>query len=90
MHDAKTLVYRLQFEPAVGFADVASGKQASMFPSSGRPLSLTITRDGRWASAGIQDQDKVVSLWIPDRGIEHVAATPMASKSDPAVPLGKP
>ena len=87
--DGKTLVYNLQFEPAVGFADVASGKQVAMVLLSGRPLSLTMTRDGRRAFAGIQDQDKVVFVSIPDHRIERIVSTPKGSGPDPAIPLGK-
>ena len=87
--DGRTLVYNLQFEPAVGFADIASGKQVATVQLSGRPLSLTMTRDGRRAFAGIQDQDKVVFVSIPDRKIERVVSTPKGSGPDPAIPLRK-
>jgi YVTN family beta-propeller protein len=85
--DGKTLIYNLQFEPGVGFADVASGKQVAVVPLSGRPLSLTMTRDGRRAFAGIQDQDKVVFLSVPGRKIERIIELPKDSGPDPAIPL---
>src|SRR5260370_36339719 len=85
--DGKTLVYNLQFEPAVGFADVASGKQIAMVPLSGRPLSLTMTRDGRRAFAGIQDQDKVVFISVADRKIERTIQLAKGSGPDPVIPL---
>ena len=88
--DGRTLVYNLQFEPAVGFADIASGKQVATVPLSGRPLSLTMTRDGRRAFAGIQDQDKVVFISVSERKIERVIETPKGSGPDPAIPLEKP
>lgn len=85
--DGRTLVYNLQFEPGVGFADVASGRQVATVALSGRPLSLTMTRDGRRAFAGVQDQDKVFFISVPDRKIERVVQTPKGTGPDPAIPL---
>ena len=85
--DGKTLVYNLQFEPAVGFADVASRKQVAQVPLTGRPLSLTMTRDGRRAFLGIQDQDKVVFVSVAERKIEKILELPKGSGPDPAIPL---
>ena len=87
--DGKTLVYNLGFEPGVGFADVASGRQTAMVPVSGRPLSLTMTRDGRRAFAGIQDQDKVFVISVRERKVERIFETPKGSGPDPAIPLGQ-
>lgn len=86
--DGRTLVFNLQFEPGVGIADVAIGKQMAQIPLSGRPLSLTMTKDGRWAFAGVQDQDKVFVISVPDRSIERVIQLPKGSGPDPAIPLG--
>ena len=85
--DGKTLVYNLQFEPAVGFADIASGKQVAMIPLTGRPLSLTMTNDGLRAFLGIQDQDKMVFVSVPQRRIEKTLNLPKGSGPDPAIPL---
>jgi DNA-binding beta-propeller fold protein YncE len=87
--DGRTLVYNLQYEPAVGFADIASGKQVAVVPLSGRPLSLTMTADGRRAFAGIQDQDKVVFVSVSERRIERVIELPKGSGPDPAIPLAR-
>ena len=85
--DGKTLVYNLQFEPAVGFADVSSGRQIATVALPGRPLSLTMTRDGRRVFAGVQDQDKVFFISVPDRKIERIIELPKGSGPDPAIPL---
>ena len=85
--DGKELVYNLQFDPGVGFADIASAKQVASVGLSGRPLSLTMTRDGRRAFAGIQDQDKVVFISVQGRRIERIIETPKGSGPDPAIPL---
>jgi YVTN family beta-propeller protein len=85
--DGKTLVYNLGFEPGVGFTDVASRKQVAAIPLPGRPLSLTMTRDGRRAFAGVQEQDKVFVISVAERRIERVIETPEGSGPDPAIPL---
>jgi YVTN family beta-propeller protein len=86
--DGRTLVYNLQFEPAIGIADVATGKQVAQVPVSGRPLSLTMTADGKYAFAGVQDQDKVFVLSVAERRIERVIELPKGSGPDPVIPLG--
>lgn len=86
--DGKTLIYNLQYEPGVGFADIAAGKQTASVALTGRPLSLTLTKDGKRAFAGIQDQDKVVFISVAGRKIERVIEVPKGSGPDPAIPLG--
>ena len=86
--DGKTLVYNIQFEQTgVGFADVASLKEIATVPLSGRPLSLTISADGRRAFAGIQDQDKVVFVSVPERKVERTIELRKGSGPDPIIPL---
>ncbi len=85
--DGKTLVYNLGLEDAMAFADIATRKQTTVVKLTGRPLSLTMSRDGKTAYAGIQDQDKVVVISVPDRKIKSVFATPKGSGPDPIIPL---
>lgn len=85
--DGNTLVYNLQYDPGVGFADVSTGRQVAEVALSGRPLSLTMTRDGKRAFAGIQDQDKVCFISVHDRRIERNLQLPRGSGPDPAIPL---
>jgi hypothetical protein len=85
--DGRTLVYNLQFEPAVGFADISAGRQVAVAPVAGRPLSLTMTPDGRRAFAGLQEIDKLVFISVPDRRVERVLDLPKGSGPDPAIPL---
>ena len=65
----------------------AAKKQVAQVAVSSRPLSLTMSRDGRRAFLGIQDQDKVVFVSVPDRKIERVLDLPKGSGPDPAIPL---
>jgi YVTN family beta-propeller protein len=85
--DGSTLVYNLQYEPAVGFADIGSGKQTAVVPVAGRPLSLTMTRDGRRAFAGLQEIDKVAVIAVKERKVERVLDLPKGSGPDPVIPL---
>ena len=85
--DGRTLVYNLQYEPAVGFADIPSGKQTAMVPVAGRPLSLTMTRDGRRAFAGLQELDKVAIISVKERKVERVLDLPKGTGPDPVIPL---
>jgi YVTN family beta-propeller protein len=85
--DGKTLVYNCQPGQAVGFADLATRKQTTVIPLGGNPLSLTMSNDARLAYAGIQDQDKVIVISVPDRKILRTMQTPKGSGPDPALPL---
>jgi YVTN family beta-propeller protein len=85
--DAKTLVYNCQAGQAVGFADIATRKQTTVVPLGGNPLSLTMSDDARFAYAGIQDQDKVIVVSVPDRKIVRTIQTPKGAGPDPVLPL---
>jgi YVTN family beta-propeller protein len=85
--DGKTLVYNLGADEAAGFADIATGKQIAVVPIGGRPLSCTISRDGKTAYFGIQDQDKVVMVSVPDRKVIRTIDLPKGSGPDPVIPL---
>ena len=78
----------MQLGEAVGFADVASGKQTATIALGGRPLSLTMTRDGKRVFSGVQDQDKVFFISVATRKIERVIQLPKDTGPDPAIPLG--
>jgi YVTN family beta-propeller protein len=85
--DAKTMVYNLQEDQGVGFLDVATGRQTAVVPLGGRPLSLTMSRDGKSVFSGVQDQDKVFVISVPERKILRVFQTPKDAGPDPAIPL---
>jgi hypothetical protein len=46
-----------------------------------------MTRDGKRAFAGIQDQDKICFISVADRKIERTLDLPKGSGPDPAIPL---
>ena len=83
--NGRTLVYNLI--NGVGFADVAAMKQITTIDLGGRPLSLTMTRDGSRAFAGVQDQDKVFVIDVPVRKVSSVVDLPKGSGPDPVIPI---
>ncbi|MBI2685771.1 MAG: hypothetical protein HYX27_05610 [Acidobacteria bacterium] len=86
--DGKTLVYSLgQKGQAVGFADTATGKQTGTVALNGQPLSLTLTKDGKYAFSGIQDQGRIHVIDVAQRKIIRTITTPMDAGPDPALPL---
>lgn len=86
--DGRTLVYSLgQKGEAVGFADVAAGKETGTVPLGGQPLSLTLSRDGKFAFSGVQDQDKIHVIDVDKRKIIRTISTPKEAGPDPALPL---
>jgi YVTN family beta-propeller protein len=86
--DGKTLVYSLGNEgAAVGFADVAARKETATIPLGGQPLSLTLTKDGKFAFSGIQSQGKIHVIDVAQRKIIRTITTPKDAGPDPALPL---
>jgi hypothetical protein len=85
--DQKTLVYNLQPGNGVGFADIATRKELTRIDLTGNPLSLTMSADGKFAYAGVQDQDKVFVISVPDRKIVKTFQTPKEAGPDPILPL---
>jgi DNA-binding beta-propeller fold protein YncE len=71
----------------VGFADTRTNKQTHEVLIGGKPISLTMSPDGQFVYAGIQDQDKVIVLSVPQRKIVRVIETPKGAGPDPAIPL---
>ena len=86
--DGKTLVYNLgEGGDGVAFADIASRKEVTAFGIGGRPLSLTLSKDGRWAYLGVQDQDRIVVVDVVSRKIARQIKTPKGAGPDPVLPL---
>lgn len=86
--DGKTLVYSLgQGGEAVGFADVASRKETGTVGLGGQPLSLTLTKDGKFAFSGVQAAGKIHVIDVAQRKIVRTIVTPKDAGPDPALPL---
>jgi len=86
--DGRTLVYSLgQGGDAVGFADTATRKETGTVALGGQPLSLTLTKDGRFAFSGVQSQGKIHVIDVAQRKIIRTIVTPKDAGPDPALPL---
>jgi YVTN family beta-propeller protein len=85
--DGRTLVYNLQADLGVGFADVTSAKQVAFVSLGGRPLSLTMSRDGQKAYSSVQDQDTAFVISVAGRKIIRKFQLPKGAGPDPVIPL---
>ncbi|HYP08304.1 MAG TPA: cytochrome D1 domain-containing protein [Bryobacteraceae bacterium] len=83
--DGRTLVYNTG--DSIAFADTQSLKQLARSPVSGRPMSLTMTRDGKLAFAGIQENDKLIVVDVANRKIAREVTLPKGSGPDPVIPI---
>lgn len=85
--DEKTLVYNIQMDPGVGWADVTTRKQVAVAKLPGRPLSLTMSRDGSTAWLGVQEEDKIAVVDVAGRKVLRYLNTPKGAGPDPVLPV---
>ncbi|MDA0204416.1 MAG: YncE family protein [Acidobacteria bacterium] len=87
--DEGTLVYSIGGEGKfVAFADVASLEETGRVELGGPPLSCTLSRNGDYAFAGVQDSDEIYVISVADRKIVQVIKTPEGQGPDPVMDLG--
>jgi YVTN family beta-propeller protein len=85
--DGKSLVYALQVNEAVGFADLASKKEVKQLPLGGKLLSLTLSSDGRYAYSSAQELDKIYVISLAQQKAVRVIEPPKGSGPDPVIDL---
>lgn len=86
--DEQLLVYSLQTGEAVGIADIEAGEEVARIPLGGQPLSISLSRDGAYAFAGVQDRDQIWIVSVPERAVVQVIDTPPGTGPDPVVEIG--
>ena len=86
--DETLLVYSLQAGQAVGIADIGKGEEVARVPLGGQPLSISLSRDGTYAFAGVQDRDQIWIVSVPEREVVQVIDTPPGMGPDPVVEIG--
>jgi YVTN family beta-propeller protein len=86
-NDGKTLIYALQEGRSVGFADIASRKELLEIPLDGRPVSMSLSLDGKLAYCSVQEEDEINIISVADRKVVKVVHTPKGTGPDPVVPL---
>ena len=87
--DGKGLIYNLGEDQAVGFASLGSGKQTAVIPLGTRPLSLTLSLDGKLAYVGGQEIDTVFVISVGERRIVHKFKTPNQAGPDPVLQISR-
>jgi DNA-binding beta-propeller fold protein YncE len=87
--DESTLVYSIGGEAKfVAFADVATLEETGRVELGGPPLSCTLSRNGDYAFAGVQDSDEIYVISVAGRTIVQVIKTPEGQGPDPVMDLG--
>ena len=87
--DESTLIYSIGGEAKfVAFADVATLEETGRVELGGPPLSCTLSRDGDYAFAGVQDSDEIYVISVAERKIVQVIKTPAGHGPDPVMDLG--
>ena len=86
--DEKLLVYSLQSGEAVGIADIETGTEVARIPLGGQPLSISLSKDGTYAFAGVQDKDQIWIVSVPERAVVQVIDTPPGTGPDPVIEIG--
>jgi DNA-binding beta-propeller fold protein YncE len=88
--DEKTLVYSIGGDATqMGLADVASGKETGRVELGGHPLSCTLSKNGKYAFAGVQDNDEIYVVSVADRKVIQVIKTPKDHGPDPVMEIGE-
>jgi YVTN family beta-propeller protein len=86
-NDGKTLIFALQEGRTVGFADIATRKELQEIPVGGRPVSMSLSLDGKLAYCSVQEEDEIDIISVADRKVVRVVHTPKGTGPDPVVPL---
>lgn len=86
-HDGKTLIYALQEGRTVGFADIAARKELLEIPVGGRPVSMSLSLDGKLAYCSVQEEDEINIISVAERKVLRVVHAPKGLGPDPVVPL---
>lgn len=86
--DEKLLVYSLQLGNAVGIAEIEQRREVAQIPLGGAPLSISLSKDGRFAFAGVQDEDQIWIVSVADSEVVQVIDTPPGMGPDPVIEIG--
>ncbi len=91
--DESTLVYSIGSyldgqSTAVGFADVESLQETDRIQLGGTPLSISLSSNGEYAFAGVQDNDEIYVIDVAEREVVQVINTPEGAGPDPVLAIG--
>ena len=91
--DESTLVYSIGSyldgqSTAVGFADVESLQETDRIQLGGTPLSMSLSSDGEYAFAGVQDNDEIYVINVEQKKVVQIISTPEEAGPDPVLAIG--
>jgi len=87
--DGETLVYSIGGDGTqLGFADIATLEETGRVDLGGSPLSCSLSKDGKYAFAGVQDNDEIYVVSVEHREVVQVIETPEGHGPDPVMELG--
>lgn len=88
--DQKTLVYSIGGDgEAMGFADAAALEETGQVELGGSPLSCSLSKNGKYAFAGVQDNDEIYVVSVAERKVIQVIKTPEGHGPDPVMEIGE-
>lgn len=88
--DESQLVYSIGDEGKhVGIADVATLKEVARVELGGHPLSCSVSKDGKYAFAGVQDNDEIYIVSIERQEVSMIIKTPEGAGPDPIMEIGR-
>jgi YVTN family beta-propeller protein len=83
--DGNTLVYSMQAEKKIGFANPRNRRQLDYVLLPNEPVSCTLSRDGSLAFASAENQDTVYIVSVKDRKIVGEVRTEKGAAPDPVL-----
>lgn len=83
--DGNTLVYSMQAEKKIGFANPRNRRQLDYVLLPNEPVSCTLSRDGSLAFASAENQDTVYIVSVKDRRIVGEIRTAKGAAPDPVL-----
>jgi len=91
--DESTLIYSIGSyldgqSTAVGFADVESLEETDRIQLGGTPLSISLSSNGEYAFAGVQDNDEIYVISVEEKEVVQVIKTPEEAGPDPVLAIG--
>jgi YVTN family beta-propeller protein len=87
---SRQLVYALMHESKVEYADPETRMVLGQAPLGGKPVSLTLSTDGKRAFASAQDDDMVYVISVPDRKVIRRIKTATGAGPDPVLEIPQP
>ena len=83
--DGATLVYALMHDHKIEFADVARRRPMAQIGVEGDPISLSVSKDGKYAFASAEEKDTVFVISVPERKLIRSFKTAPGAAPDPVM-----